>query len=279
MFPLLSGAGSTREWEFLSAGLDAHPDVRRVPLSQNHSADIIFWLLGANGQFPPSRRECPASKLIIVDYFDLPEIAIKMHFDVRGTFDKGYLLYFKRSWAKRAWGFDLSGILTSVTQTPNNDTTYRGIFPISYGVSESTVRAVTEGGAPPPRIHPVVCTLRGCPQCVAKSPAERQWSWQAPIDSRLQVLAWVDEAVHAWPHLRAGNGSIVGEVNSGARGEQHGDNAQNRRYFDTMRAARVVVTANPASWEGDFRLWEALMVLLIDCAINRLEYLQWESDF
>ena len=29
-------------------------------------------------------------------------------------------------------------------------------------------------------------------------------------------------------------------------------------YFETMYNAEIVVTANPANWEGDFRLWEAL---------------------
>lgn len=29
-------------------------------------------------------------------------------------------------------------------------------------------------------------------------------------------------------------------------------------YFNTMYNARIVITANPANWEGDFRLWEAL---------------------
>jgi hypothetical protein len=29
-------------------------------------------------------------------------------------------------------------------------------------------------------------------------------------------------------------------------------------YFESMYNAEIVVTANPAHWEGDFRLWEAL---------------------
>ena len=29
-------------------------------------------------------------------------------------------------------------------------------------------------------------------------------------------------------------------------------------YFESMYNAEIVVTANPANWEGDFRLWEAL---------------------
>jgi hypothetical protein len=29
-------------------------------------------------------------------------------------------------------------------------------------------------------------------------------------------------------------------------------------YFDTMWRSKIVVTVNPTSWEGDFRLWEAM---------------------
>ena len=31
-----------------------------------------------------------------------------------------------------------------------------------------------------------------------------------------------------------------------------------RNYFEQMFNAKIVVTVNPANWEGDFRLWEAM---------------------
>ena len=32
----------------------------------------------------------------------------------------------------------------------------------------------------------------------------------------------------------------------------------NKKYFETMYNAKIVVTVNPSDWEGDFRLWETL---------------------
>jgi hypothetical protein len=31
-----------------------------------------------------------------------------------------------------------------------------------------------------------------------------------------------------------------------------------RMYFERMYNTQIIVTVNPAEWEGDFRLWEAL---------------------
>lgn len=43
------------------------------------------------------------------------------------------------------------------------------------------------------------------------------------------------------------------QVNGGHRKEI------NAVYFATMREARIVVTCNPSHWEGDFRLFEAMV--------------------
>ena len=34
----------------------------------------------------------------------------------------------------------------------------------------------------------------------------------------------------------------------------------NNAYFDTLKKSKIIVTANPPNWEGDFRLWEALLM-------------------
>jgi hypothetical protein len=72
------------------------------------------------------------------------------------------------------------------------------------------------------------------------------------------VLGWVKEAVAARPE-RGQSGSLVGEVNKGSRGDSQSDDVNNMAYFDMMRAGRVVVTANPVSWDGHTRLLEAFM--------------------
>ena len=33
----------------------------------------------------------------------------------------------------------------------------------------------------------------------------------------------------------------------------------NDKYYDTLKKSKIIVTANPPDWEGDFRLWEALL--------------------
>jgi hypothetical protein len=34
----------------------------------------------------------------------------------------------------------------------------------------------------------------------------------------------------------------------------------NLAYYDILKTSKIIVTANPTDWEGDFRLWEALLV-------------------
>ena len=34
----------------------------------------------------------------------------------------------------------------------------------------------------------------------------------------------------------------------------------NIKYFEILRHSKIIVTANPTNWEGDFRLWEALLM-------------------
>ena len=34
----------------------------------------------------------------------------------------------------------------------------------------------------------------------------------------------------------------------------------NTKYFDILKTSKIIVTANPSNWEGDFRLWEALLM-------------------
>jgi hypothetical protein len=34
----------------------------------------------------------------------------------------------------------------------------------------------------------------------------------------------------------------------------------NTKYFEILKTSKIIVTANPSNWEGDFRLWEALLM-------------------
>ena len=34
----------------------------------------------------------------------------------------------------------------------------------------------------------------------------------------------------------------------------------NTKYFEILKTSKIIITANPPNWEGDFRLWEALLM-------------------
>lgn len=34
----------------------------------------------------------------------------------------------------------------------------------------------------------------------------------------------------------------------------------NKKYFNILKTSKIIITANPPNWEGDFRLWEALLM-------------------
>lgn len=83
-----------------------------------------------------------------------------------------------------------------------------------------------------PRRLDVVCTLR---------------VGQGAYPARARVLSWA----RAYAEQRNLTG-YFGEVTTSTR------TALSPVYLQLMRTAKVVVTANPGNWEGDFRTWEAL---------------------
>ena len=81
---------------------------------------------------------------------------------------------------------------------------------------------------------PIVCTLR---------------PHETVQPARTRVLDWVREAVATWPSV------LKGSISKDNRGHRRQINSE---YLEWMHQARIIVTCNPSSWEGDFRLWEAL---------------------
>ena len=112
-------------------------------------------------------------------------------------------------------------------------------------------KGTTGTRAPLPRTQPLPVLAVTAPPSLSLSPIS-------------QVLDWVKEAVKTWDL----KGSATGEVDHGGRRV-----IQNQNYLQTMREARVVVTANPTGWEGDSRTWEALasgalvMVDTLECPL------------
>ncbi|KAJ8603213.1 hypothetical protein CTAYLR_003834 [Chrysophaeum taylorii] len=103
------------------------------------------------------------------------------------------------------------------------------VWPFQYSISNAYVRAKEEKSK---KVVDVACTLR-------------EGRGQYPLRGR--VLAWTRRAMK-----RLNLSGVAGEVDSGSRtGFSDG-------YFEAMARAKIVVTANPGNWEGDFRTYEAL---------------------
>ena len=71
----------------------------------------------------------------------------------------------------------------------------------------------------------------------------------ATMTTRIRVLDWVVQYGVARGIM---DRMVTSQVSSSSRSEV------DRNYFERMFHAKIVVTVNPADWEGDFRLWEAM---------------------
>eukprot|EP00615_Pteridomonas_danica_P000678 CAMPEP_0114335828 /NCGR_PEP_ID=MMETSP0101-20121206/5309_1 /TAXON_ID=38822 ORGANISM="Pteridomonas danica, Strain PT" /NCGR_SAMPLE_ID=MMETSP0101 /ASSEMBLY_ACC=CAM_ASM_000211 /LENGTH=557 /DNA_ID=CAMNT_0001467565 /DNA_START=442 /DNA_END=2116 /DNA_ORIENTATION=- len=218
--------GGVRAFMLLEQGIRLHPNITWVEIGDIKTADWVIWMPGSTKQ-QQTKDMCPTHKLIVIDFGDgFQPVPI-------ASDAKNYGFYFKRSWVTRKYNADGRSV-----GIPNYAKKKR-YFPMSYSIAEEfllesgsqTVADVLDVN----RIRPVVCTLRP--------------SGRGSRDVRKEVLGWVKEAANKWDL----KGSAVGEVDHGGRRE-----IQNKNYLQTMREARIVVTANPTGWEGDSRTWEAL---------------------
>jgi hypothetical protein len=207
-------------------GLLLHPNVQLLDHKDINKADYIVYLPGSA---PWHKTECNqtsyASRLIVLDEFDghtlfLPTRTKEEYATKYGSPQASwYALYFKRSFVRRADGKFLG--YPHLPQYQN--------YPMVYAIAEAyiphTFRQTRETD--------VLCTLRG----------------SAAMSTRLRVQHWIAEY---------GKERNIQKVVSGQV-----DNAQrttiSRKYFENMYDSRIIVTVNPAHWEGDFRLWESFV--------------------
>lgn len=112
----------------------------------------------------------------------------------------------------------------------------RDYFPFAFAVADDYLRALWDAdsliawddGAG--RDVPVFCSHR---------PAMDTYD-----GGRANVTRWLEEM--------AIEGAVVGAVDGGSRMKGGAE------YWALLKRARIVATANPSKWEGDYRLWEAL---------------------
>uniref|UniRef100_A0A7S3JSJ3 Spore protein YkvP/CgeB glycosyl transferase-like domain-containing protein n=1 Tax=Aureoumbra lagunensis TaxID=44058 RepID=A0A7S3JSJ3_9STRA len=135
--------------------------------------------------------------------------------------ETSYLIYLKRSWVSKK-----DGVYTGIGKRYE-----RNYFPMAYSVSDKYFDPFrTLSGSQ--RKLDIVCSNR---------PTERQ-------PTRARIVHWVGDFLDSHEKYHG----IAGEVNAAGR------RGINELYFAAMRSSKIVVTANPSHWEGDFRFFEAV---------------------
>jgi hypothetical protein len=205
-------------------GLAMHPNVEIVDQKNINSADFIIYLPGSA---PWHKTECTdkayINRLIVIDEFDghplyHPYPTSAEMIKEYGQDMKWYYMFFKRSFTSHR-----NGKFLDYPHLNKVD-----VYPISYAISETYTQDIFNFD----RDIEFVCTLRG----------------HKAESSRLRVQNWVTE----YAQDRQVKNSITSAINKGSRG------VVSQLYFEHMQNAQIVITVNPANWEGDFRLWEAL---------------------
>jgi hypothetical protein len=80
--------------------------------------------------------------------------------------------------------------------------------------------------------------------------------------NRKKIVEWTEEFVKT---RSIENTSFVGEVSTG-----HSGSKWDKKFLNHLGNSRIVVTCNPNDWEGDFRLWEAMLsgaLVFVDCMV------------
>lgn len=178
---------------------------------------------------PWHKTECSnvdfAKRLLVLEEFDganvyRPAKTEALMKEIYGPSMRWYFMYFKRSFVHRRDGVfkDYPALST------------RDIFPMVYSIGNSYSQLDFNHN----RSIDITCTLRGNKQ----------------MTTRLRVQTWVAEYVNNSAN-RVSN-AVLKELNHDTRTKI------SKGYFDKMFNSKIIVTVNPANWEGDFRLWESM---------------------
>jgi hypothetical protein len=226
-------------------GLLLHPNVEMITdYSSIDQADFIVYLPGSA---PWHKTECAnksfVPKLIVLDEFDgshpfSPPGTPQELKAIYGPQMMWYFMYFKRSFVTRRHG--------QFRKYPYLD--YPDVYPLTYSIAE----AYPQNNFNFVREIEILCTLRTDHNMI----------------TRVKTLNWVQEYVanRSVPNAifhQVGNfdgnscdgyKTIIDYVQVTKGGRREVD----RKYFQQMYNSKIIVTVNPADWEGDFRLWEAM---------------------
>ena len=212
-----------RFYYLMREGLLLHPNVILVEEADMYEADFVIFLPGSA---PWHKTECTnvslASKMIVMDEFDghtlfSPRKSEADLIAAYGESQRWYTLYFKRSFVSRS-----DGVFKNYPHFRVPD-----VYPMTYALAEAYLQHHFNFD----RDIEVLCTLRGSPQ----------------MATRLRVQNWVAE----YGITREIKNIVSSQLNKASR------TTVNKGYFNQMYNSSIIVTVNPANWEGDFRLWES----------------------
>jgi hypothetical protein len=274
-------ADGKREKMILQEGIKNHPhlsmtdtvkdsDYSIYVTVQNMDIDKKWMDDPVTGWNSPAYGGDISKKLIIMDYADTPDDHgyIRDRTDARACcVKKGPehydfpVAYYKRAWIKKFNGTiwlqpqsyepSMKGVFgyseKNLDDKPNTRVAWRywafhkrkEFLPISYAVLDHLVLPYNDK----PRTIDVLCTLR--PSRNPNSGAHYEVN-----RVRRRVMDWLAEAKEQWPQFEM----QIGQVTSG----RHSAGGEKDEYFSKIQNAKIVVSGDPAYYEGDHRLWEAV---------------------
>jgi len=211
-----------RFYYLIEEGINLHPNVKVV--KNIAEADYVIYLPGSA---PWHLTECTdksyISKLIVLDEFDGYPLYAPYNNRADMTREYGNSMVWYNAMYKRAYTSRKDGNHMDYPHLLKDD-----VYPLTYSVAEEYAKDVFNKN----REIDIMCTLRG----------------HKKMSTRQRVSDWVIEYVA----VKNITNAVLGQVNKGSR------NNLNEVYFNEMYNAKIIVTVNPAHWEGDFRLWESL---------------------
>ena len=212
-----------RFYFLMKEGLLLHPNVELVEEKDMYTADYVIYLPGSA---PWHKTECTntslANKMIVMDEFDghtlfSPRPSKAQLVQAYGPTMMWYFMYFKRSFVTRRDGKFIKYPHFSVPD----------VYPMTYALAEAYLQHQFNFD----RGIDILCTLRG----------------SASMSTRQRVQEWVAE----YGVDRKVKNIISAQVDKKSR------TVVSKSYFTQMYNSSIIVTVNPANWEGDFRLWES----------------------
>ncbi|KAK3250084.1 hypothetical protein CYMTET_40522 [Cymbomonas tetramitiformis] len=227
-----------RETMFNQEGWGGHPRVSLV--SDPAEADLVVWV---TTQTKVEAEVAPRGypHVAVLDYAD----GVTLHRQVvRGNLSGSKVVYFKRSWTVRSQGEFLRFALPMMdgVPVPLKTKPETRIFPIAYSGHSGLLDPSPEE-SDRARSVSISCSLRV--------------RGRSNIN-RYKIRNWTQDFVD----LHNVTDAYIGQAGQGRSMAGWDGN-----FMKLLRRSRIVVTSNPSSWEGDFRLWETLLagpLVLID---------------